>query len=99
MGDSGLITHGEFGHFMLRGKHVHEIAEAERGTAVMRKTKVASAQQVREDVKEMLTARKEETKAEMSMRRDGARERYNGMWGLRKETEPTPWRSPRALLF
>jgi len=95
--DSGLITHGEFGHFMMRGKHIHDVAEA--GTVVMRNAKFATAQQVREEVKEMLAERREQVKAEVAARRDGARNRYSEMWGLRNQAEPTPWRSPRALIF
>jgi Ca2+-binding EF-hand superfamily protein len=94
---SGLITSGEFGHFMRRGLSVHEVidppadkllrAKKAQGV-VLRQEKVARLQEVHDC-----------RAAEKAAKQSHATELHDVMWGLLPADPKPAWKSPRALVF
>lgn len=100
--NSGLISSGEFGHFMRLGEHVHgrRVPWKERNL----KANTAVAASVRKEKGKLLGALKERLDLEEEQRRRKAGEVYNSVWGSQSldgstATPRVPWRSPRARIF
>jgi len=100
--NSGLISAGEFGHFMRLGEHVHghQVPWKERS----HKANAAVAASVRKEKGKLLGALKERLELEEEQRRRKAGGVYNSVWGSQSlddssGTARTPWRSPRAHVF
>mmetsp|Transcript_14981 Transcript_14981/g.43186 ORF Transcript_14981/g.43186 Transcript_14981/m.43186 type:complete len:269 (-) Transcript_14981:389-1195(-) len=98
---SGLITTGEFGHFMRLGSHVH----GPRTPWKERKTKAAqdAAATLRSQKEELLEDLKRRLEADQAARRQKVNEAYSSMWGSTVSsssmTSQQPWRSSRAFIF
>jgi len=100
--DSGLISAGEFGHFMRLGAHVHglQVPWKERN----HKANALAATSVRKEQGKLLGTFREQVSFDEAERRRKAGELYNSLWGSQSlhgstASSRVPWRSPRAHIF
>lgn len=83
---SGLITCGEFGHFMRKGVHV--LNKAESGPARAFKAKKAEIGAFRESHRRQLSEQRESRAAELAAMSKKASECHDYMWGIRQDGSP-----------
>jgi len=95
--NSGLITCGEFGHFMRKGRK----SKGEHPKTKMIKAKQKEMGAVRQEKQELLDKWRADVDADTAARREKASAQYAFDWGLLKEPSRTkpPWKSPRAYIF
>lgn len=101
--NSGLISAGEFGHFMRLGVHVHEQKAPWKERNLKANTEVAVS--VRKKKQHLLSDVREQLAREQEARRQKAGTVYNSVWGSQSldssalSTPRVPWRSSRARVF
>jgi hypothetical protein len=95
---SGLITCGEFGHFMRKGLAAQRSKSP--GWRAKQKTVVtARANALRDQKERWLQERNSQEDADMERRRDLASTSHDSCWGFASTSQRTPWRSPGAFMF
>lgn len=94
---SGLITSGEFGHFMRLGAHIHAIKEPALQKTL--KAKKSEAALIREEKAQMISTWREEIDAAKASKRKQAAKSYEVAWGLCKDNKKPAFQSPSALVF
>jgi len=94
---SGLITAGEFGHFMRLGAHIHTNGENLHEHA---RAKTADGGARRQEKLERKEAFQQSRQAEQAARRGKVAELYEVAWGMRAPADSrTQWRSPNARIY
>mmetsp|Transcript_41625 Transcript_41625/g.77552 ORF Transcript_41625/g.77552 Transcript_41625/m.77552 type:complete len:455 (-) Transcript_41625:35-1399(-) len=94
---SGLISCGEFGHFMRLGMHVLEVKEPAQDKLFKAKANIAAS--IREEKTQMLNMWKEDITSDQANKRKQAVKNYEAAWGLSKVEQKPAFKSPRALIF
>jgi Ca2+-binding EF-hand superfamily protein len=93
---SGLISCGEFGHFMMRGTKVHETADPLH--AKILRAKKALGVELRQEKQERLQAAQDLKTSDKAAKRSNAADKHDVLWGLRPGESKPGWRSSRALV-
>jgi Ca2+-binding EF-hand superfamily protein len=97
---SGLITAGEFGKFMRKGAHVHEVSEPGREKELRGKKALGDLTRQEKEQRRMMISGTRST--EEASKKTQAAHVHDAAWGLRAlaadEQKPL-WHSSRALIF
>merc|ERR1719221_537431 len=93
---SGLITCGEFGHFMRLGETE---TKAEKWQSKLFKAKKIVGDACRQQLKQELAERKQVLESIAVAKKEKAVHDYEVAWGLRAGRKTQPWKSPRARIW
>lgn len=95
---SGLISCGEFGHFMRKGLAAQR-SKSPGWKAKQQNVASARAKALREQKERRLQERNALMDAELERRRELASTSHDSCWGFASTSQPVQWRSPRAFML